>query len=86
MGSQQSSENNDESKMVDSNGQINNNIIIQEAKDTHYQTIIGEKMLYGMYVIIALEFIKIGICSYGAWKRQLKKQYSNKNTPNEIIP
>lgn len=77
MGAEQSSENIEE-KMIDSNGQVNNNIIIQEAKDTHYQAIISEKLLYGMYVLIVVEVLKLGIYSYNMWRRQMKKRYTNK--------
>lgn len=75
MGSQQSSEEFSEDKLVDSNGQVNNNIVIQEARDTHYQAIHGEKLVYAAYILISIEIIKLGICSYNMWRRQMKKRY-----------
>lgn len=66
-----------EQKFVDSNGQVNNNIIIQEAKDTHYQAIQTEKLVYATYVLIAMEVVKLAICLYNMWRRQMKKKYGN---------
>lgn len=78
MGWFSSSEETNEEKLVDSNGHVNNNIIIQEAKDTHHQSIITERLLFATYALIGLEIIKVVICSYGMWKRQLKKRYVEK--------
>lgn len=76
-----SSEESIESKTVDSNGQVNNNIIIQEAKDTHAQVIISEKLVTGTYILIGLEMIKITICLFSAFRRHIKKKYQgNGNT------
>lgn len=64
-----------ETKTVDSNGQVNNNIIIQEAKDMHSQMILSEKLVFGTYVLIGLEIVKISICIFSAFKRYMKKRY-----------
>lgn len=77
-----SSEENVEEKMVDSNGNINNNIIIQEARDTHLQAELSEKLLFGTYTLIALEALKITICFYNMWIRRIKKKYNNNNDQN----
>lgn len=68
-----------EEKLIDSNGHVNNNIIIQEARDTHQQAILSEHLLYGMYVLITFETIKLGICTYNMWKRRVKKYYTERN-------
>ena len=70
-----SSEESIETKTVDSNGQVNNNIIIQEAMDTHSQLLISEKLVYGTYILIGLETLKIAICLFGAYRRHIKKKY-----------
>lgn len=75
MGSSNSSEERSEERLVDSSGHVNNNIIIQEAKDTHQQAILSEKLLFATYILVALEIIKLAICSYNVWKRQIKKKY-----------
>lgn len=70
-----------EEKLVDSSGHVNNNIIIQEAKDTHLQAALSEKLVVGTYVLIALETIKLAICFYNMWRRQIKKRYNNEQHP-----
>lgn len=70
-----SSEESIETKTVDSSGHVNNNIIIQEARDTHSQLVLSEKLLIGTYVLIGLEAVKIVICLFGAYKRHMKKKY-----------
>lgn len=70
-----SSEESTEIKNVDTTGTVNNNIIMQEAKDTHDQLAVTEKLVFGTYILIALEAIKIGICLISAYRRHLKKQY-----------
>lgn len=77
MGWFDSSEESKEEKMVDSNGQVNNNIIIQEAKDTHHQVGLSEKLVTGTYIIIGIEILKLIICLYTVWRRQMKKKYNN---------
>lgn len=64
-----------ETKMVDSNGQVNNNIIIQEAKDTHNQMLINEKLLMATYWLVAAEILKLGLYCFQTFRRMLKKKY-----------
>lgn len=71
-----SSEESIETKTIDSNGQVNNNIIVQEARDTHSQMMLSEKLLTGTYILIGLEIIKVVICSFSAYRRHIKKKYS----------
>lgn len=66
-----------ETKTVDSNGQVNNNIIIQEAKDMHSQMMLSEKLVFGTHVLIGLEVVKILICLFSAFRRHMKKRYQN---------
>lgn len=75
MGSSESSEQKFEEKTVDSTGHVNNNIVIQEAKDTHQQVLINERMLYAAYVLIVFEVIKLAIYMYTQCKSKLKKKY-----------
>lgn len=82
MGWFSSSEEINEEKLVDTNGNVNNNIIIQEAKDTHLQATLSEKLLFATYILITLETVKITICFYNMWRRQMKKKYhKNEQTP-----
>lgn len=67
--------------LVESTGHVNTNVIIQEANDTHTQALLSEKLLVATYVLVALETIKLGICCYNMWKRQIKKKYNNNNRP-----
>lgn len=70
-----SSEESIENKAIDTNGQVNNNIVIQEARDTHSQMILSEKLLFGTYILIGLEAVKIAICLFSAYQRHVKKKY-----------
>lgn len=80
MGNSGSSEGTTENKAVDSNGNINNNIIIQEAKrDIHDQLLIGGKLIIGTYILIGLEAVKITICLFSAYQRYMKKRYQKGN-------
>lgn len=74
-----SSEENIEQKVVDSTGQVNNNIVVQTAHDTHHQMMTSEKLLMATYVLIGIELLKLTICSYGALKRKIKKRYQDAN-------
>lgn len=84
MGAQPSVETNSEEKTVDTNGQVNNNIIIQEARDTHLQTIQGERLVYAAYILMAIELLKLAICTYTLWKRQMKKKYATTQARNAV--
>lgn len=78
-----SSEESIENKAIESNGQVNNNIILQEASDTHSQMVLSEKLLFGTYVLIGLETIKIAICLFSAYRRHMKKQYQQRTNQNQ---
>lgn len=74
-----SSEESIENKAIDTNGQVNNNLIIQqEAHDTHDSMIYTEKLLVASYIMIGLEVFKIGFWLFGALKRNIKKKYQEK--------
>lgn len=75
-----SSEERVEEKVVDSTGHVNNNIVIQEAKDTHSQVILNQKLLYATYILVCAEIIKLGVYIYCNIKKNLKKRYENKQT------
>lgn len=66
-----------EENVVDSNGHVNNNIVIQEAKDNHIQAAASEKLLSATYLLITIEVVKLCICFYNMWRRQIKKKYND---------
>lgn len=74
MGNQPSQEET-ELKMVDANGNINNNIIIQqkEAKDVHSQLLISEKLYYANCILIIFEVWKVGVYIFHSVKKSWKK-------------
>lgn len=78
MGWFSSSEENFEEKTVDSTGHVNNNIIIQEAKDTHEQVLINEKMMLATYLLVFAEVVKLCIYLYTQWRSNIKKKYTPK--------
>ena len=78
MGNHASSEET-ENKVVDTSGHVNNNVIIQEAKDTHTQLLVNEKLLLATYLLVGFEVIKIAIYVFAAYKKKMKKTYSNQN-------
>lgn len=80
MGTTSSTEN-VEQKAIDANGNVNNNIIIQEAKDTHSQMIANEKLLVATYFLCAIETIKIGVYIFLKYKKNLKNKYTNNRAP-----
>jgi hypothetical protein len=67
------------SNVVDSNGQVNNNIIIQEAKDTHDQLKLSENLLYATYFICMCELIKLCMYLYSAHNKKMKRKYEQGN-------
>lgn len=77
MGSSESSEVKIEVKIVDSNGQVNNNVIIQEAKDTHVQMLLNEKLLWATYSLVLIELSKLCIYIFCSYKKNLKKKYQS---------
>lgn len=68
-----------EVKTVDSNGNINNNIILQEARDTHSQMMLNEKLLLATYALVFAEVVKLGIYLFHAFRRTIKKKYQRDN-------
>lgn len=76
MGSSESTEQKFEEKTVDSTGHVNNNIVIQEARDTHQQVLLNERMMYATYLLVLFEVIKLSIYMYTQCKGKLKKKYA----------
>lgn len=70
-----SSEEVDNAKTVDTNGNVNNNIIIQEAKDVHSQVLINEKLLFATYLLVWAEILKLGLYIFHMIRKSLKKRY-----------
>lgn len=77
MGLFSSSEERIEEKTVDTTGTVNNNIILQEARDTHDQMRLNEKMLFVMYTMCTVEVVKLAIYVYCNFRRKIKKRYAN---------
>lgn len=77
-----SSEERIEEKVVDSTGQVNNNIVIQEAHDTHSQLLINEKLLWATYILIALEVIKLAVYLFTTYRKKLKKALQQNHNNN----
>lgn len=75
MGWLYSSEEEVEMKTVDTTGTVNNNIIVQEARDTHSQMISNEKLLFATYLLVAAEALKLGLYLFHAIRKKLKKKY-----------
>lgn len=72
-----SSEENTESKVVDTNGNVNNNIVLlQEAKDTHEQVILNQKIFYTSCLLVIFEAIKLAVYVISSYKKKLKKSLS----------
>lgn len=80
MGSSESKEQKFEEKTIDSNGNVNNNIVIQEAKDTHEQVLLNERMLFATYMLIGFEVIKLAIYMYTQCRSRIKKKNSAKTS------
>lgn len=70
-----------EHKVVDTTGQVNNNIIVQEARDTHDQLLVNEKLLLATSALVVFEVIKLVIYAFAVYKKKMKKAYSNQNNP-----
>lgn len=72
-----SSEEKVDQKTVESTGQVNNNVVIQQqARDVHTQAELNVKMLYTMYCMCAIEIFKIGTYLYVKFKKNIKKKYN----------
>lgn len=77
-----SSEENIESKTIDTSGNVNNNIVLmqQEARDTHEQMLLNHKIFYANCILIVFETIKLLVYTISAYKKKLKKTIgANKN-------
>lgn len=73
-----SSEENSESKVIDTNGNVNNNIVLlqQEARDTHDQMVLNQKMFIASCILILFEAIKLTVFVISSYKKKLKKTIS----------
>lgn len=66
-----------ETKNVDTNGNVNNNIIISEARDTHSQLIVNEKLLFATCCQLAMEITKLVLYGITHYKKAIKKRYGS---------
>ena len=74
-----SSEENIEAKTIDTSGNVNNNIIIQEARDTHSQMLIDEKILFATHILVAIKILQLIIYAFHALRKTFKRKYGNNN-------
>lgn len=72
-----SSEESVEQKTIDTNGQLNSNIVIQEARDTHSQPLVNEKLLYATYALVVFELIKLAMYLFTTYRKKMKKAFQN---------
>lgn len=81
MGSSESKEEeiNIEEKTIDSMGLVNNNIVVQTARDAHHNVGLNEKMLIATYLLMLAEIIKLGIYMYTQCRKMMKKKYEKTN-------
>lgn len=70
-------ESKEETKAVDSNGNVNNNIVIQDPVPVHNKDIIVV-----LYLICAIKIVELIIFLYKFHSNRLKKKYM-KNAQNE---
>lgn len=78
-----SSEENIDQKTIDTNGQVNNNIVIQEAKDTHSQLLVNSKLLYATYALVGFEIIKLATYMFASYTKRMKKAFQKRNNAND---
>lgn len=71
-----------EQKSVDSNGHVNNNIVIQGAKDIHQTSQTSEMLLLSAYFLCAMEIIKLMLYFYTNYTKKLKRRYQTSNGSN----
>lgn len=71
-----------ETKNIDATGHVNTNIIIQEARDTHHQVLIGEKLLIATYWLIGAELLKLTLYCFQTFRKVMKKKYQATVTRN----
>lgn len=82
-----SSEEVNNEKTIDTAGNVNNNIVIQqqEAKDVHNQLMLNQKMLIAAYFLVFFEVVKLIIYSYTQFRKNLKKRYADKPKPKPDV-
>lgn len=70
-----SSEESSESKTIDTNGNVNNNIVLlqQEARDTHDQMVLNQKMFIASCLLVLFEVVKLTVYVISSYKKKIKK-------------
>lgn len=64
-------------KLIDTNGQVNNNIIIGKAKDTHECMLLDQKIFIILCLLFFVEIIKLAVQIVVAYNKFIKKKYNN---------
>lgn len=67
-----SSESKEESKVIDSNGQVNNNIVLTESVD-----IKNLEIVVLLYIICIVKFLEFIVFVYKCHQKHIKKKYRN---------
>lgn len=60
-----------EKKTIESTGQVNNNVVIQETEDVYSMEIV-----ILLSLLCALKILEISIFLYNKYKQQMKKKYT----------
>lgn len=68
MGSSQSQQ---ETKTIESSGQVNNNVVIQETEDVY-----SMELVILLSLLCALKILEMGIFLYNKYKQQMKRKYT----------
>lgn len=74
-----SSEEETEIKNVDTTGQVNNNVVIQNARDNHHQVLLDEKILFATHLLVAMKVLEMLIYAFHSLRKAFKRRYSKKN-------
>ena len=67
-------ESKDETKTVDSNGNVNNNVVIQEQNSSN-----SFEMKILLYIVCIIKIIELLIFIYKFHRKNLKRKYTNPN-------
>lgn len=65
-------------KILDSTGQVNNNVVIEEPMSVHNQ-----EMIVLLYIIAAVKLLEFILYVYNGHSRYLKRKYDKQNKINQ---
>lgn len=76
-GSASNEETKSESKSIDTNGAINNNLILRDEDQTY--NVYSQELIILIGILVVLRIIEFGYFMYSKFRGALKKKYSNNN-------